>query len=161
MKEPKRWKYVNPSLIPSTLYCTICSEVFFKPIRLECGHVFCKNCIKEWSKKRSDCPIDRTSLKKLSKMDTDTLSQNILNEFLVYCIYRVNGCNEILGQLEVDIHCNNCKYKEGVKENNNLIDEEGNVFVEEYITQEDAKTSLLAKLQQKTNSNTNSKFNRD
>ena len=149
MSNPQRLKYVTPSQIPAALYCSICSEVFFDPVRLSCGHVFCKDCITQWSKKRGDCPIDRISLKGLSKLRPETLAQSVLNEFLVYCAYKSRGCGEIIIQESAEDHMKVCNYKKSRKTDDNFVDEDGNVFVEEIITQEDAKTSLWAKLQQK------------
>jgi len=48
---------------PSRLTCTICQEVFVKPVHsLPCCHCFCENCIVEWNKTSSTCPICRESL---------------------------------------------------------------------------------------------------
>ena len=30
--------------------CSICQEIFIEPVVIECGHNFCKHCIKEWQK---------------------------------------------------------------------------------------------------------------
>ena len=149
MLTSQRFKYVNPTQIPVALYCSICSEIFFNPVRLSCGHVFCEDCITQWSKKRGDCPIDRVSLKGLSKLKSETLAQSILNEFLVYCAYKSNGCGETIMQENANKHTRVCSYKGSRKTNDNILDEEGNVYVEEFIVQEDAKTSLWDKLQQK------------
>ena len=32
------------------LKCSICQELFIEPVVIECGHNFCKHCIKEWQK---------------------------------------------------------------------------------------------------------------
>ena len=47
----ERYKYVYPSKIPEALKCFICFKIYYKPMRLDCGHVFCKICINKWLKK--------------------------------------------------------------------------------------------------------------
>ncbi|ODV98096.1 hypothetical protein PACTADRAFT_31507 [Pachysolen tannophilus NRRL Y-2460] len=40
--------------------CPICCSVTFKPIRLDCGHVFCVRCLVKMQRKRQDnCPLCR------------------------------------------------------------------------------------------------------
>ena len=28
--------------------CTICQESLSDPVKLECGHIFCEDCVAEW-----------------------------------------------------------------------------------------------------------------
>ncbi|XP_011648276.1 E3 ubiquitin-protein ligase RNF8-like [Pogonomyrmex barbatus] len=46
-------------IMDEQLTCSICSELFVKATTLSCTHTFCHHCIKEWNKKRKDCPICR------------------------------------------------------------------------------------------------------
>ncbi|ERL90229.1 E3 ubiquitin-protein ligase CHFR [Dendroctonus ponderosae] len=49
------------------LMCTICSELFIKPVTLACSHSFCSFCIKRWRAKSSTCPICRTFIKSVTR----------------------------------------------------------------------------------------------
>ena len=57
-------------LLKSDLSCSICSEVFIKPVRLPCMHTFCKTCILQWEKNKKDCPFCRSKYKKAALEDT-------------------------------------------------------------------------------------------
>ena len=39
--------------------CTICFNLYQKPIKIFCGHTFCFECIKKWSTQSDKCPICR------------------------------------------------------------------------------------------------------
>ncbi|XP_022165476.1 E3 ubiquitin-protein ligase RNF8-like [Myzus persicae] len=48
----------NADLLADKDYqCSICHEIFIKPVLLSCTHMFCKWCIDNWSKKNNCCPI--------------------------------------------------------------------------------------------------------
>lgn len=38
--------------------CTICLRKINKPVRLECGHIFDKDCILPWIEQKNSCPKD-------------------------------------------------------------------------------------------------------
>ena len=45
--------------IEDELQCTICLDILFKPVTTECGHTFCKECLKESLAHRRQCTICR------------------------------------------------------------------------------------------------------
>lgn len=48
------------TLFESDLMCSICHEIFIKPVVLSaCSHVFCAFCIDEWRRNHHNCPICR------------------------------------------------------------------------------------------------------
>ena len=52
---------------------------------LNCGHTFCENCLYEWQKKKSNCPLCRTEIKhkvpvRIIDEFTDKLYQQLANE---------------------------------------------------------------------------------
>ena len=82
-------KFVNLEDVSSYLYCIICGEIFKEPVRLYCGHTFCKECINDWSKKNSICPLCRLNFN-IDCIQRDLIGYNMVNELLVYCVN--NGC---------------------------------------------------------------------
>lgn len=49
---------VIPSLVDYS--CLICTNIAFKPIRLDCGHMFCVRCLVKLQKKgKANCPMCR------------------------------------------------------------------------------------------------------
>ena len=57
--------------------CCICysSLSTSKNIKLPCGHVFHDKCIREWSKKKMNCPLDRKSFR-VSDLESNKRKQN-------------------------------------------------------------------------------------
>ncbi|XP_076612257.1 E3 ubiquitin-protein ligase rnf8 isoform X2 [Chaetodon auriga] len=46
-------------VLENELQCIICSELFIEAVILNCAHSFCCHCIKQWRKKKDECPICR------------------------------------------------------------------------------------------------------
>ena len=49
--------------------CTICQEIFIEPSVANCGHSFCKKCIKKWKRQNGNntkCPLCRKRIRKIS-----------------------------------------------------------------------------------------------
>ncbi|BFZ11815.1 hypothetical protein BsWGS_14855 [Bradybaena similaris] len=60
-------------LMDATVQCSICTEYFVQATSLNCGHVFCNLCIKEWMHIKRQCPNCRTPttvLVKIPVLDT-------------------------------------------------------------------------------------------
>ncbi|XP_049914515.1 E3 ubiquitin-protein ligase rnf8 isoform X1 [Epinephelus moara] len=49
-------------VLENELQCIICSELFIEAVILNCAHSFCSYCIKQWRKKKDECPICRQSI---------------------------------------------------------------------------------------------------
>jgi hypothetical protein len=77
-------KFVNTNLISKHLLCTICQEVFNVPIRINCAHTFCTNCITQWSTKNSACPICRQKFI-LKDFTRDLIASNMIDDLEVIC----------------------------------------------------------------------------
>ncbi|XP_077366514.1 E3 ubiquitin-protein ligase rnf8 [Festucalex cinctus] len=54
-------------VLETELQCIICSELFIETVTLNCGHSFCCHCIKQWRKKKEECPICRQAIKSHSR----------------------------------------------------------------------------------------------
>lgn len=50
-------------VLENELQCIICSEYFIEAVTLNCAHSFCSYCIKEWMKRKAECPICRKDIK--------------------------------------------------------------------------------------------------
>ncbi|XP_037955386.1 E3 ubiquitin-protein ligase RNFT1-like [Teleopsis dalmanni] len=40
--------------------CPICHDNYNNPIALECGHIFCDDCVNTWFKREQTCPMCRS-----------------------------------------------------------------------------------------------------
>ncbi|XP_041660546.1 E3 ubiquitin-protein ligase rnf8 isoform X2 [Cheilinus undulatus] len=49
-------------VLENELQCIICSELFIEAVTLNCTHSFCCFCIKQWRKKKDECPICRQAI---------------------------------------------------------------------------------------------------
>ena len=41
--------------------CIICLDFYKNPVKISCGHIYCRECIINWSEKSDKCPICRLS----------------------------------------------------------------------------------------------------
>ena len=56
-------------LVP-TYPCPIClNEEYDDPVKLVCGHVFCRNCVKQWLNNQCSCPLCRARIAEPKKID--------------------------------------------------------------------------------------------
>ncbi|CAO3609707.1 unnamed protein product [Mucor hiemalis] len=74
-----------PSLSkPDDYDCPVCYSIAWRPIRLECGHVFCVRCLIKAHKKRMyDCPICRQQ-HAVGNADAHNLDQTLQTFMLLY-----------------------------------------------------------------------------
>ncbi|KAK2725137.1 E3 ubiquitin-protein ligase rnf8-A-like isoform X2 [Artemia franciscana] len=56
--------------LDSELSCSICSEVFVKPVKLPCLHTFCQTCILQWERNQRDCPMCRAKYTTVGRADS-------------------------------------------------------------------------------------------
>ncbi|XP_054725234.1 E3 ubiquitin-protein ligase RNFT1 [Anastrepha obliqua] len=42
--------------------CAICQDTYVSPVVLECGHIFCDNCVTIWFKREQTCPMCRAKV---------------------------------------------------------------------------------------------------
>ncbi|XP_071745860.1 uncharacterized protein [Lepeophtheirus salmonis] len=66
--------------------CTICEEIFIKPVTTNCGHVFCEYCITKWKHKCKEnqltCPNCRLSVTSYSKNHyIENLIESLVRKF--------------------------------------------------------------------------------
>lgn len=69
---------------PDDYDCPVCYSIAWRPIRLECGHVFCVRCLIKAHKKRMyDCPICRQQ-HAVGNADANNLDQTLQTFMLLY-----------------------------------------------------------------------------
>ena len=88
-------KFLDPEAVSKHLFCSICMEVFQKPIRAPCGHSFCTVCIEQWLKNNKTCPEDRKPLRR-NQMHFDFILENIIGDHQVACPFRFRGCDVVV-----------------------------------------------------------------
>lgn len=48
------------------LQCSVCQELFIKPVTLNCSHSFCGFCIERWRLRDNRCPMCRTGIESVN-----------------------------------------------------------------------------------------------
>jgi len=73
--------------------CSICTLIIVNEHKLECSHIFCKECIDIWLKIKQTCPVCRTVI----KMEFPILQNDIVTYTLPPNIVHVMDMNIIIG----------------------------------------------------------------
>ena len=93
------------------LICPICLQILKNPVCCSDkinSHPFCKDCIDEFLKEKNKCPI----CKLLFEYKNNKNIIDKLNMLSFHCMFKNEGCNEILSYSEYLNHINNCKYND-------------------------------------------------
>lgn len=93
------------------LICCICQCVLDGPVESPCRHVFCKVCIETWLRRNRNCPTCRHRLEKRHLKPILPIVQNMLNRLLMFCDFKINGCEERLPLEIYDKHVKECDFK--------------------------------------------------
>ena len=104
-------RFLEP--VDDDLKCGICFGVLEEPLATPCGHVFCAQCIVQWTAESGYCPltceqISVDDLKKILPLSSLIAKQNIR------CENFRRGCSAILKVENIHSHLLKCQY---VKEN--------------------------------------------
>ena len=91
-------KQLVASDIKPELICAICNDLFYKPMIMSCGHVYCKTCLIE----SSICPADGKPLIHASYFPTNSVFFNVYNSLFVTCPEA--NCSEVLQIAQLDKH---------------------------------------------------------
>ncbi|XP_025415475.1 E3 ubiquitin-protein ligase rnf8-A-like [Sipha flava] len=62
VNSPNSFKKQIYSQLETELQCTICNELMYKAMVLNCNHTFCEICIETWKSSNPACPICRTHI---------------------------------------------------------------------------------------------------
>ncbi|CAG9329807.1 unnamed protein product [Blepharisma stoltei] len=100
-------RFIMVSRIKSYLICSICSEPFYDPARLSCGHTFCKECILTWSQDNRTCPHCRKAFNKKT-IGKDLIAACFINDLEVACNNKGCSWSGILENLNA--HEKECRF---------------------------------------------------
>lgn len=95
------------------LICTICQQVYEKPLVTPCGHTFCGACIREWLSKKGVCPLDNKSIKGNGALRDIPISfRNMIGTSLkIRCEHRKDGCMVISKLDDLEDHKKICPFR--------------------------------------------------
>lgn len=97
-------------LLLTSLECPIDNSISLKPVLCKkCETVYCTDCIEEWKKKSSNCPM-RCNPIELIEIDKTVLKTQI-DKIKVYCPNVNYGCLEKINFADYIYHKNTCEYK--------------------------------------------------
>lgn len=122
------------------LKCSICLNVFNKPVMTECDHNFCLDCIQTSIRTNgTNCPQCRQPLNSRQRLrsnrNTNELNislnennlkinksiNNIIDKLKIKCDFESNGCKEVIELSLMSSHIKECDYNFEYK-NKQLID---------------------------------------
>ena len=108
-------EYLEP--YDQNLMCAICHCPFVAPVRLDCDHVFCKDCVDkalmQQTRHTRCCPTCRKPTTISSSISMPRLLDRILDELVVKCPHFGEGCQEKMTRGSVKDHSTiYCNYKE-------------------------------------------------
>ncbi|KAK2464218.1 hypothetical protein APHAL10511_003675 [Amanita phalloides] len=98
----------------SNLTCCICRNPFVEPTKTKtCAHTFCYECILDALLHAPQCPIDRSPLSVKELGPADSIVRALVDELLVECIHREQGCDHACQRQLLPAHLReDCAYSE-------------------------------------------------
>lgn len=90
--------------------CPICSDLAYPPLKTQCGHLFCVECLTAWVKENKNCPCCRNED---PKPHNDLFITRLMNRLNTHCFNKEKGCNfsgELSSMLEhIETKCMFCE----------------------------------------------------
>lgn len=95
--------------VDESLLCGICQEIPFKPEECStCQNLFCSECIRAWIEKKAKCPFDCPLPFQGNR--PHKLIRQALGGLKYYCIYKQNGCEEVISMDGIENHERKCGF---------------------------------------------------
>ena len=109
--------------------CNVCHKIFNDPIKSECEHTFCKDCVQKWVRGRNkccpECNKGFTTRKRLNNTRSDDnlvivgshtfkhnlMANNFVNDLKVKCDFVDNGCKEVIEFGLLSAHLKVCAHR--------------------------------------------------
>jgi hypothetical protein len=73
----------NNTLLHTELECSLCMRLFYEPIAINCGHTFCKVCLRRSLALTPNCPLCRASC----FIDTSSSTRNLALESIIRTLF--------------------------------------------------------------------------
>ncbi|XP_043944828.1 RING finger protein 151 [Protopterus annectens] len=90
--------------------CSVCHGVFKYPVRMYCGHVFCKKCILQWLRGHDTCPCCRNVVSGRLMIAMHRLNR-IICRLKIKCRNEVHGCRVTFPLSKAEEHNVSCEYE--------------------------------------------------
>jgi len=89
------------------LICSICLDIVWKPICCsKCSSPFGETCLNNWFEYNKLCPKQCI----FEKSEVTPLLKRLINKIEFYCLFKHNGCNQIIKYGDFYNHVNLCDY---------------------------------------------------
>uniref|UniRef100_A0A4X2KVS4 Ring finger protein 151 n=1 Tax=Vombatus ursinus TaxID=29139 RepID=A0A4X2KVS4_VOMUR len=92
------------------LLCSVCHGVLKRPVKLPCGHIFCKKCILTWLARQKTCPCCRKEVKRRLMVQVHKLRKTI-GRLQVKCKNSQAGCCVTCPLSQHRIHLDSCPFE--------------------------------------------------
>ena len=96
------------------LLCAICHSAFVVPVKLDCEHVFCQECINQALSHSENCPSCRKRITgRPMGVAVPKLIDRILDGLIVKCPMHLEGCTDTVARGAIQAHVDQyCDYTE-------------------------------------------------
>jgi hypothetical protein len=109
----RQYDYVNESSILDDLICTICRAPFIEPVRTQCAHNFCRECISAFLQRspRNTCPSCDQHLSMADLADEKMpIIVHQLNNLVIRCPHHGVGCKWSGARSTQNSHLKHCQF---------------------------------------------------
>lgn len=105
--------YVTP--FDHNLMCAICHCPFVTPVKLDCDHVFCEECLNRammhQDRESRTCPTCRSKIRHGVVTPVPKIIIRILDELVARCVFHEEGCTEMVPRGAIQDHIDRyCDY---------------------------------------------------